>query len=99
VSPIIPAFAAPYAARSIGPINPATDEIFTMRPYFRFAICRAAIWLQKNVPVRFTSTCFRQSAGAMSRKGALFSTPALLTRISRRPSSLAIRVMAALTPS
>ena len=49
-------------------------------------ICRAAIWLTRNDPNRFTPTTKFHSSSVMSTNGTFFSTPALEITMSRRPN-------------
>ena len=60
------------------------------------AICRAAAWVQKKVPLAFTSKLDPNSLSVRSRKRFMVLTPALFTQISRRAHSWTIRWTASL---
>ena len=45
----------------------------------------AAVWAAKNAPLRLTPTTRSKCASLTSVNGSRISTPALLTRMSRRP--------------
>src|SRR5438445_723651 len=56
-------------------------------PRRRGSISRAASWQRRNTACRFTWRTRCQSSGVVSIAGARLITPALLTRMSTRPSA------------
>ena len=58
-----------------------------MRPYPAFAMVLPKIWQARSVPVRLVSITRDHSSSLSSRVGALWVTPAALTRISTLPNS------------
>src|SRR3989475_13120468 len=61
------------------------DAMLMIRPHRCLAMTRAAAWPQRNAPVRFTASVRSQMSSETSRNAAGRLTPALLTRMSRRP--------------
>ena len=73
------------------------EAVLTITPR-RFGIMwRAAARAHKNTPVRLTLSTASQSARLNSSEGRRIARPALFTRLSMRPSLLAIAAMAAST--
>ena len=76
------------------PRSPAWDETLMILPLFCAFMCGATAWQQKIVLIRLTSRMNRASASgiieAKPRSKGVSAPPALLTRMSIRPSSRTI---------
>src|SRR3989304_1092572 len=62
------------------------EDMLMMTPLRRFTISRATAWVTRKQPLRLVSRIASHSASLISRKGVRFMIPALLTRMSIRPS-------------
>lgn len=76
---------AAYAARPELPSKPEWEETLMIRPYPACCMTRAAICVQRNVPVALIRSWRSQSSKDVSKKGLGSVMPALFTRISSVP--------------
>src|SRR6516164_5219898 len=75
---------------------PRAEAIMMMRPPPLFSIKGTAAWERRKQAARSISRMRRQSASSTSSTGWRLVTPALFTRMSKRPTSWAIFASAAL---
>jgi len=86
VKPATADFDAVYAGTVMPPWNESNDAMFTILPEPCSIILRPAAWESRNTLVRFTSITVCQSSSVNSTAGARRIIPALLIRMSMRPS-------------
>ena len=67
------------------PVEPITDEMFTILPVPRSPMWRSAAWDMKNAPERFTASTLYQSSSVSLSAVLSIVMPALLMRMSSRP--------------
>ncbi|MGY4285317.1 hypothetical protein ACVWXO_004537 [Bradyrhizobium sp. LM2.7] len=84
----------PYAERSVEARTAEIEVMLTMAPPLPSRINGTAALVQRNGPVRLTSSTRRQSASCVSISGANTAIPALLTSASSRPNRRSIVLIA-----
>ena len=74
---------------------PAIEAMLMILPERLWAICRAAACMQKKTPLALIAWIQSQSASLTSKKSSLRVTPALFSRMSRRPKRSTVRATSA----
>src|SRR5215472_5618143 len=91
---------AEYAEQSAAPVSPSIDEMFTIEPPPAAFIGSIADFMPSQQPTALISMILRNSVSGISLIEPNASTPALLTRTSRRPKvSVAVATAAAQSDS
>ena len=97
VNAMTPPLVAEYTASPDDPTRPASEAMFTMRPYLRSIIASSTARLQLIGPLRLTAMMRSHSSSVESTNGLITSMPALLTRMSGGPAAARTSSSAALT--
>ena len=75
-------FAAEYAEVFISPAFPAIDATFIIFPFLFCFMCSATFFMNRNAPLRFTSSICVHSFSFVSCTGLCRNIPALFTSMS-----------------